>query len=415
MGIKVLHVSSFDLAGGAARSAYRIHQGLEKIGVASQMLVQFKSGGDRSVQLTENKIKTRIRSSVDSSLLMLSQQKKHQMFSLQWFPDAAAHKIAQINPDIINLNWICSGFLKIETLAKLNKPLVWTFHDMWAFTGGCHYTEGCDRYTVSCGQCPQLKSNKDQDLSQWVWQRKAKAWKELNMIIVTPSKWMAECARSSSLFKDVHIEVIPYGLDIQSYKPINRQVAREILNLPQDKQLILFGSMSPDDPRKGFRFLQHALKQLTSSGWQDKAELLILGGSGINHLLDSEFKIHNVGRLNDDISLALVYAAADIFAAPSTEDNLPNTVLESLACGTPCVAFKIGGMPDMIEHQLNGYLAQSFEVEDLAKGITWVLEDQERHKKLCDRARRKTEQEFTLELQANRYLSLYEKILDGSV
>lgn len=411
MGIKVLHLSSFDLAGGAARSAYRIHQGLERIGVDSQMLVQFKSGGDRSVQLTENKVKTRIRSSVDSSLLMLSEQNPHRMFSLQWFPDAVGREIARINPDIINLNWVCSGFLKIETLAKLNKPLVWTFHDMWAFTGGCHYTEGCDRYTTSCGQCPQLNSHKDQDLSRWVWQRKAKAWAGLNLTVVTPSQWMSDCARSSSLFQNIRVEIIPYGLDIQRYKPIQRTVAREILNLPQDKRLILFGSMNPDDSRKGLRFLQQALTRLGETGWQDKAELVILGGSGSNHLLDAKFKVHPIGRLSDDISLALVYAAADVFAAPSTEDNLPNTVMEALACATPCVAFKIGGMPDMIEHQRNGYLAQPYEVEDLARGIAWILGDQERHQSLCDRARQKTEQEFTLEQQGHRYLSLYDEIL----
>jgi glycosyltransferase involved in cell wall biosynthesis len=412
--MKVLHLSSFDLDGGAARSAYRIHQGLEKIGVDSQMLVQFKSGSDRAVEIMEDKIKTRLRSSLDSALLKLHKQKPHQMFSPQWFPDATAARIARIDPDIINLNWVCSGFIQIETLARLNKPLVWTLHDMWAFTGGCHYTEGCDRYINSCGNCPQLKSDKDRDLSRWVWQRKAKAWKSLNLTVVTPSVWMAKCAQSSSLFKDFSVKVIPYGFDLQRYKPINRSFARQVLNLPQDKQLILFGSMSPNDPRKGFQFLKQALTKLAEEGWQNKVELLILGNQDPNNELGSSFKTHALGRLNDDISLAFVYAAADVFAAPSTEDNLPNTVLEAIACGTPCVAFKIGGMPDMIEHQRNGYLAQPYETEDLARGIAWTLQDRENHQKLCHRAREKTEQEFTLELQANRYLSLYEEILNAS-
>lgn len=410
MGIKVLHLSSFDMAGGAARAAYRIHEVLQKAGMDSHMLVQFKSGDNWAVEAVEGKIQTRLRSSMDSFMLQFHQQPQ-QIFSLQWFPDAVAKKVAQINPDIIHLNWVCSGFLQIETLAKFKKPLVWTLHDMWAFTGGCHYSEGCARYTQSCGNCPQLKSNRDRDLSRWVWQRKAKAWKGLNMTIVAPSRWMANCAESSTLFKGFPVKVIPNGLDTQRYKPIDRRIAREILNLPQDKKLILFSAISPSDPRKGFRFLDQALQKLAEAGWQDKVELLILGNPGASNQLSSGLKFHAVGKLSDEISLSLVYAVADVFAAPSTEDNLPNTVLEAIACGTPSVAFKIGGMPDMIEHQQNGYLAQPFDIEDFAKGIAWILDNQERHQILSNFARRKVEQEFTLELQAQRYQSLYDEIL----
>ncbi|QYO68595.1 glycosyltransferase family 4 protein [Leptolyngbya sp. 7M] len=411
--MKALHLSSFDTAGGAARSAYRIHEGLQKVGADSHMLVQFKSGNNQAVEAVEGRIPTRLRSSLDSLILQFHQHPQ-QMFSLQWFPDAVAAKVAQMNPDIINLHWVCGGFLQIETLAKLNKPLVWTLHDMWAFTGGCHYSEGCDCYTKSCGNCPQLKSNRDRDLSHWVWQRKAKAWKGLDMTIVTPSQWMASCAESSSLFKNFPVKIIPYGLDTQRYKPMDRRIAREILNLPQDKKLILFSAISPNDPRKGFRFLDQALQKLVEAGWQDKVELLILGNSNSNNQLSSGLKSHAVGKLSDEISLALVYAVADVFAAPSTEDNLPNTVLEAIACGTPSVAFKIGGMPDMIEHQRNGYLVQPYETEEFAKGIAWILEDQERHQSLCYYAREKTEKEFPLELQARRYESLYNHILSQS-
>jgi len=410
MEVKVLHLSSFDLAGGAARAAYRIHEGLQATGVSSQMLVQFKSGDNPSVETVENKIQARFRSSFDH--LLLQSEHRQKMFSSQWFPDAVAAKVNRHSFDIINLHWTCNSFLQIETLAKLKTPLVWTLHDMWAFTGGCHYSEGCDRYKNSCGQCPLLKSNKERDLSHWVWQRKAKAWKGLNPVIVAPSVWMAKCAQSSALFSDVPIQVIPYGLNTQQYKPIDRRIARAILNLPQDKHLILFSAISPNDPRKGFQFLNEALQKLAEDGWKDRVELLVLGNSLSSNQLSSHFKTHSLGRLNDDISLALIYAASDIFAAPSTEDNLPNTVMEALACGTPCVAFCIGGMPDMIEHQQNGYLAQPYEVEDLTKGIVWVLENQERHQKLCERARAKVENEFTLELQTSRYASLYKQILE---
>ena len=290
-------------------------------------------------------------------------------YSVQWLPNIITHKIAQINPDIINLHRICGGYLQIETLAKFNKPIVWTLHDMWAFTGGCHYSQECARYTKSCGSCPQLDSNRDWDLSRWVWQRKAKAWQDLNLTIVTPSQWLAKCARVSSLFQDLPIKVIPNGIDTTKYKPIAQSLARELLNLPQDKQLVLFGAMNAtSDRRKGFHFLQPALQYLSQSGWQEKLEIVIFGASEPINPPNLGFKCHYLGRLNDDISLALAYNASDVMIVPSLEDNLPNTVMEAIACGTPCVTFNIGGMPDMIEHQKNGYLAVPFQIEDLAGG-----------------------------------------------
>jgi glycosyltransferase involved in cell wall biosynthesis len=232
------------------------------------------------------------------------------------------------------------------------------------------------------------------------------------MTIVTPSKWLAECARSSSLFRNLPIEVIPNGLDLQRFKPVDRQLVRSLLNLPQNKQLILFGAVkATSDRRKGFHLLKAALQNFCQSGWQEKIELVVVGASQPDNQTDLGFKTHYLGKLSDEISLAQVYAAVDIFVAPSLQDNLPNTVVEAIACGTPCVAFKIGGMPEIIEHQQNGYLAQPFEVEDLAKGIAWVLENKERYYQLGDRAREKAEQEFAQELQARRYTSLYKDIV----
>lgn len=410
--MKVLLLATSDHEGGAARAAYRLHQGLQ-VGAASQMLVQTKQVDHEVVLASKSKLAKLLSHSrpyFDKLPLQFYSDRSSTPYSLQWLPDTVSTKVAQLDPDIINLHWICSGYLQIETIAKLGKPIVWTLHDMWAFTGGCHYNQECDRYTSSCGACPQLHSSKKWDLSHWVWQRKARAWKNLNLTVVTPSVWLAKCAQSSSLFGNLQVEVIPYGLDTERYKPINRQVARELLNLPQDKQLVLFGAMNATgDRRKGFHLLQPALQDLSQSGWQ--LELVIFGSSQPNNLPDLGFKSHYLGKLSDEISLALVYAAADVFVAPSTQDNLPNTVMEALACGTPCVTFNVGGMPDMVEHQQNGYLAQPFKVEDLAQGIAWVLEHAERHQKLCDRAREKAEQEFSQKLQAWRYLKLFNEIL----
>jgi glycosyltransferase involved in cell wall biosynthesis len=410
--MKVLHLSTSDIDGGAARAAYRLHQGLQNIGVTSQMLVRAKASVDKTV-IAEKTALTKLGPPSSGWPLKLYPQRDRAMFSAQWFPDAIAPKTKQINPDIVHLHWICNGFVQIETLAKLNKPLVWTLHDMWAFTGGCHYTQECDRYTNTCGSCPQLQGKGDGDLSRWVWQRKAKAWKALNLTIVSPSHWLGQCAKASSLFKDVRVEVIPHGLDLEKYQPIERETARKLLNLPQDKQLVLFGTSpgTTGDKRKGFVLLQAALQQLSQAGWQDRLESVVFGGSKPDNPIDLGFKTHYLGQFHDDISLALVYASADVMMVPSMQEAFGQTASEALACGTPAIAFAATGLKDVIAHQQDGYLAKPFEVEDLARGIAWVLEDGDRYEKLCFNARAKAEREFNLELQARRHQSLYQEIL----
>lgn len=413
--MKPLLISRSDIEFGADRAAYRLHQGLRSIGVDSQMLVQNKLTDDRSVICPLGNLGRKLvnfRETFDALPHKFYPEAPAAMFWPGWVPDRIQSQVNPINPDVINLHWICRGYMQLETIAKLNKPVVWTFHDMWGFTGGCNYNEECDRYQESCGSCPQLNSNREFDLSRWVWQRKAKAWKNLDWTVVTPSRWMAECTRSSSLFREVRVEVIPNGIDTEKYRPIDRTTARNFLKLPVDRQLILFGAVSAtSDRRKGFHLLQPALQSLSQSGWQDKIELVVFGSSAPTQELDLGFKSHYLGKLSDDLSIALVYAAADVFVAPSVQDNLPNTVMEAIACGTPCVAFKIGGMPDMIEHQHNGYLASPYEIEDLARGIAWVLEHPERHEKLSHHAREKAEREFTQELQAHRYLSIFTEMV----
>jgi glycosyltransferase involved in cell wall biosynthesis len=400
---------------GASRAAYRLHQGLYKLDVNSNMLVQYQYGDNKHVlgpQRLSSRLLAKIKPYIDTLPVYLYPQRQGLIFYPQWTPDYIQQKVRQIQPDILNLHWVCGGLLKIETLASFNLPLVWTLHDMWPFTGGCHYSQECQRYTTSCGSCPQLGSNKEKDLSRWVWQRKLNAWKNINLAIVTPSHWLAECSRKSSLFQNRRVEVIPNGLDLQRYKPFNKSLVREWLNLPQDKLIVMFASnMATSDRRKGFHLLQPALQSLGHSGWSDKVELLVMGAGEPSLPIDLGLKAHYLGTLKEDITMALYYAVADIFVAPSLEDNLPNTVLEALACGTPCVAFNIGGMPDLIDHQQNGYLAQAFEIEDLAQGMAWVLQDSDRLQKLSHAARAKAEQEFSLELQSRRYVSLYEEVL----
>ncbi|WYM02900.1 MAG: glycosyltransferase family 4 protein [Gloeotrichia echinulata CP02] len=407
--MKVLLINSSDIQGGAARAAYRLHQGLQYIGLNSQMLVHEKSIDDKTVFAPKTRLSqgiARAKIMVDALPLKFYRQRSKATYSLQWLPDTILPKVNQINPDIISLHWINAGFMQIETISKLKRPLVWTLHDMWAFTGGCHYTGDCERYLKSCGGCPQLGSSKNWDLSSWIWQRKAKAWRNLNLTIVTPSTWLANCAKSSSLFKDLQIEVIPNGLDTQTYRPINKRVARELLNLPQDKQLILFGAVrSTSDTRKGFHLLKPALEDLSKSGWKDRLEVAIFGAA--ENQPDFGLKVHYLGHINDDLPLAIIYSAADVMLVPSIQEAFGQTASESLACGTPVVAFNATGLKDIVDHQINGYLAQPFKVEDLAQGIAWVLENPDRHEKLSYHARQKAEQEFTQEIQARRYLSVF--------
>jgi glycosyltransferase involved in cell wall biosynthesis len=409
--MKVLHLSTSDIDNGGARAAYRLHQGLDLLGCTSQMLVRAKFSHDNHVA-AEKSLLTKLGPPSSSLPLRFYPNQNSAMFSPQWLPDVLASKAREIDPDIINLHWICNGYLQIETLPKFKKPLVWTLHDLWPFTGGCSYNKECDKYQDACGDCPQLLSGKSQDLSRWIWQRKAKAWANLNLTIVATTSWMADCARASSLFKHLRIETIPLGLDTHQYQPIEQQVARKLLNLPQHKQLVLFGAAdATSDPRKGFKLLLAALQQLDNHEWQDRLELVVFGASAPKQPIDLGFKTHYLGFMRDDLSLALAYSAADVTIVPSIQEAFGQTASESLACGTPVVAFNATGLKDIVDPQLNGYLAKAFDTEDLARGITWVLEDRDRHQKLQYHARDKALREFATEVQARRYLSLYQEVL----
>jgi len=413
--MKALILSTYDIEGGAARACHRLHQGLQAIRIDSQMLVQFKAANTPTIIAPKTNLAASIakaRITFDSLPLKLYPKRQNTTFSPQCLPDSSLKQINQINPDIINLHWINAGYIQIETLAKLKKPIVWTLHDMWAFTGGCHYTQGCDRYIGSCGACPQLGSVSEQDLSRWIWQRKRKSWQNLNLTVVTPSSWLAKCAQASNLFRDVRVEAIPNGLNTNIYRPLNRQVAREILQLPAEKRLVLFGASNANDKRKGFHLLQSALQSLGATEWKEHLELVVFGASEPSKENSLPFKTHYLGTVSDDISLSLIYAAADVFIAPSLEDNLPNTILEASACGTPSVAFGIGGMPDMIEHQINGYLAKPYEVQDLANGLVWVLENPERHQKLAEQSRNTVLKHFNYEVQAKKYSMLFQELIN---
>ena len=412
--MKLLLLNTNDISGGAAIAALVSVKGSPQSGMEAEMLVQSKKSDDYSVIGPETKLEKSVEKLspvLDNIPVSFYKYRKKSMFSPAIVPDRILKKIKDVNPDVVHLHWITSGFIKIETLVKISKPMIWTLHDMWAFTGGCHYNEECGKYINNCGYCPILSSNKKNDLSSKIWKRKKKAWENLDLTIVTPSSWLGECAKKSSLFCNTRVEVIPNGINLNRFKIIDKNIARDILCLPQDKKLVLFGSLSAlSNRRKGFSLLKETFKKYFSKKNKD-IELIIFGSSKPRDEESLGFKTYYLGRLNDEISLALIYSAADAMIVPSMQDNLPNTVMESLACGTPVVAFNIGGIPDMIDHQKNGYLAKSFETEDLAYGIKWVLEDANRREKLSENAREKVVKEFDIVKVAKRYTDLYKDVL----
>ena len=385
------------------------------MGVDSKMLVQIKYSEDSSVigvwpqKLLRGPSLT---ARLDKLPLLLYPQRKDSPFSSQWVPEQLISKIAQISPEIINLHWINGGFLQIESLARLRKPIVWTMHDMWPFTGGCHYSEGCNHYAESCGACPILRSDQGKDLSRWVWNRKSRAWEDIDITVVALSNWLADCARKSSLFGDRPIEIIPNCIDTTVYKPIDKKYARELLNLPQDKKIIGFGALrATSAPRKGFHLLLPSLGVVGDSNLGKNVELAVFGASQSKNGANLSLKTHYHGEINDEFTLAAFYSAVDVYVLPSSEDNLPNTVMEALACGTPCVAFSIGGVPDMIDHHENGYLCRPFDCQDLADGILWILENEERREALSKNARQKVLTTYEPRIVGNQYLNLYQKLV----
>lgn len=413
--MNVLFLNTLDSEGGAARAARRLLHGVRQEGVNARMLVKNKTCPDDAVlgpRTRLDRVMAYLRPILEYYWINRYPNWNRLSFSPALFPDRLLGQVRAITPDIIHLHWVGEGFLKVETLPRFKRPLVWTLHDSWVFTGGCHIPFDCVRYRQSCGVCPSLGSARQADLSRRLWRRKQKAWHNLNLTIVSPSSWLAECARSSALLGDVRIEVIPNGLDLQRYRSVDKDIARDALSLPKDRKLILFGGIrSTNDRNKGFHLLETALKELASAGWGERAELLIFGSSEPEHPPDLGLKANYLGWLHDDSSISLLYAAADVFVAPSIQENLPNTIMEAMACGTPCAAFNQGGIPDMIEHEHNGYLATPFKAEDLAKGIAWLLEDEERGRTLSVRARQKMERGFSLQQVAKRYAVLYEELL----
>lgn len=403
----ILLLNTKDEGGGAVQATLRLHKGLLNAGINSRVLVQEKQTTDNSI-LGPAKTLSRFaqyRSLLDSIPLRRYMNREEKTFSPAWLPDKLNSRIEKQNPDILHLNWITGGFLQIETIGSFERPIVWTMHDMWPFTGGCHFSYSCDKFTDQCGSCPILKSGKSDDLSRKVWERKQDSWEDLDIVLVAPSSWLANCAQKSALFSDERIEQIPYGLDLRKYDSISQTQGRKLFDLPEEAKIVLFGANSTS-PRKGFDYLLDGLNTLKKQSNLSNIELAIFGP--YNDSFDFQFPTHKLGYL-DQTRLRLAYAASDVLVVPSLQDNLPNVVLESMACGTPCVAFDIGGFSDMIDHEESGYLADPFSSDDLANGIEFVLGSDPQ--KLSERSKQKVASEFDIKDTVEEYKKIYQGLL----
>ncbi len=410
--MKILHLSYSDIIGGAARSAYRIHHSLIKQGLNSQMWVNVKSSNDLTIKQPASKIDQFLNLSrnrlIKYTLNKLLKTKNTIIHSPSFLPSSWVKHINNSDVDIVNLHWIQFEMLSISDIVKIEKPIVWTLHDMWAFCGAEHYTNDC-RWKEG-----YLKNNRPNyesgfDLNRWTWQRKKKYWKN-SFHIVTPSTWLAKCVSDSDLMKNWTVSIIPYAIDTDKWKPLNKIMSRKKFNLPENVNLILFGAPGGGkDPRKGYDLLLKALEYLEIKN----AELVIFGQSKPKENQNLKIPIHYMGEIFDDKNLQEIYSAADVMVVPSRQDNLPNTALEAQACGTPVVSFNTGGLPDIISHQKTGYIAKAFDIKDLAKGILWVLDNSE-NIEFGVNSREQILQKFSEKNISNSYEDIYKNILKNN-
>ncbi|HET9953604.1 MAG TPA: glycosyltransferase [Polyangiaceae bacterium] len=422
--MKVVHLttSAGRAGGGAYASAYRIHASLRELGVASEMLCSIRRVDDPSVTELPRKgaagWRRRLAIRLDGTPLRLFRPKPHMPFNNGFVGALAAarHPLVQ-SADVLQLYWVAAGFLSVRSLGSLlglGKPVVWRLSDMWAFTGGCHYPLECQRYREHCGHCPELERPFAYDISRLNFELKRAAYGAGAFTIVTPSRFLASACRQSALLGHARIEQIPTGIDVNAFCPRDRVRARARLGLPASGRVVLFGARGGlSDPRKGGRFAVEAAQYIAKTERGGAAPPVCFAVFGRKELvLEGVTSSVNLGLLDDEQSLADAYSAADVFLAPSLQDNLPNTVLEAIACGCPVVGFRDAGLDDAIRDGQSGFLVPRGDAVALGEACRRVLEDADLAAHLRESARLLAEHEFDQDLQAQRFLSLYRELLD---
>jgi glycosyltransferase involved in cell wall biosynthesis len=402
--LNVLHISESDGIGGSGRSAFRLHSTLRDLGLGSRMLVGRRRTDDRDVRLLKRHIAWRALDRASGELLDL--------LNLQYVFYPSSFGVA-LDPwfraaDVVQLYNTHGSYFSHSALPVLSRrrPAVWRLSDMWAFTGHVAYSYDCDRWKSGCGSCPYLGEypalSRDTTAALWRW--KDEVYKRSRLTIVAPSRWIEGLARESPLLSRFPVRRIPNGIDLDRFRPVDRAEARRRLELPEDGPVVLFSAPDISDRRKGGAVLNEALEHL-----HDEPFELLLAGANETPAFPRSFR--SLTHLVDEEEIALSYAAADLFVLPTLAENLPNAALESVASGTPCVSFDVGGVPDVVRHLETGYLAPLGDAKGLADGVRTLLNDDELRRRLSRRCRELAEQEFGSELEASRFAELYEELV----
>lgn len=397
--MKILILNTSERTGGAAVAAGRLEKALLQAGISVNKLVRKDTWLNRFRFYWERLI-----------IFLCNGLNRKNLFavSIANTGESIINNSLVKEADIIHLHWINQGFLslkEIHALTKLGKPIVWTMHDMWPCTGICHYACECNKFQIKCDSCFFLKS-RGKDLSTKAFNQKSSLYKIAHVTFVGCSQWLTNRAKQSQLLQGKTVVSIPNSIDMLVFYQKEQKQAREELGLPQDKKLLLFGALNATDKRKGIDYLIAALEQLK----REDVELVVLGQvkEDIRNLFP--IPIHPVGYLSDELKIVSLYNAVDLFVISSLEENLPNMIMESMACGTPCVGFQVGGIPEMIDHQVNGYVANYKDADDLANGIQWVL-DHKDPQALSTACVKKVRENYSEEVVAKQYITLYESLL----
>jgi glycosyltransferase involved in cell wall biosynthesis len=403
--MKVLIINTHDIKGGAAKAAYRLHQALNESGASSKMLVRSKDSMDPSVIALDDIYKGR--AAFFDALPSYNYQKvEHQLFSSAMVTNPILLDfINESDADIVHIHWIALGFLSLEDVFQINKAVVFSLHDMWLFTGGCHYSQDCQLYQNSCQRCPSLKSLDDNDLSSINFVRKLQLFNSRpDVTIIGLSQWIAQEATKSAILHNSNIKQLPNPVNTDVFRPVDKILARQTLGLSLEKPIILFAADGGTrDPRKGYHYLNAILSGTLATR---QLHVVTFGNRNTQKIEKGLHTLEHLPTIDAEEQIVLLLNAADVVVLPSIQENLSNLVLESLSCGTPVVAFDIGGNSDMIRHLDNGYLASFADSQDLAEGIRWGLS----HKFNPEAIRQRILENFSYDVVAAKYMTLYRSL-----
>ena len=415
--MKVLIVNTSERTGGAAVAANRLMKALINHGVKAKMLVRDKESDSLTVTELSRSWRLRWNFLWERFVIFVRSgfSRKH-LFEIDLAntgTDITRLREFQ-EADIIHLHWINQGMLSLSGIRKIlrsGKPVVWTMHDIWPATAICHVTLGCRNFTTRCRSCRLLGNSQGDDISTTIWQRKLRMLEGENIYYVACSRWLENEAKASALLKGHKVTSIPNPIDTHIYNRYSKEEARQRLGLPQDRRLILFASQRVTTPNKGMDYLIEACRLLGDrTKCQTPYEVVILGGHAEELVELLQLKAHPLGYVNDERRIVDVYNAVDVFVLPSLSENLPNTIMEAMACGVPCVGFKVGGIPEEIDHKRNGYVADYRNAEDLARGIRWILEESD-YEALSRNAIQKVAHNYSQQNVALRYAEVYQQAM----